>query len=152
MPNSDENHEYRVHLTRTGNRVADMKAPGIPGTIEVATPPQFTGGKEGIWSPEHLFTASIVSCFFTSFEAIAEFSKFEFIDLHVESTGSLEKVDGKFIMNKVLIQPELIVQNESDVKKGLRLLEKAEQICLITRSVKTDVLLEAKVTVQEAQS
>jgi peroxiredoxin-like protein len=152
MPTSDERHEYQVKLTRTRNRVASLEASGISEKIEVATPPEFPGGVEGIWSPEHLFTASVVSCFFTSFEAIAEYSKFDYVDLQVESTGVLDKVDGKFVMDKVLLKPVLTVQDESARKKGIRLLEKAEQICLITRSVKTDVHLTPTVVLSEADS
>lgn len=152
MPTSEDYHEYKVNLSRTGNRVARLEAPGISETIEVATPPEFPGGVEGVWSPEHLFTASVVSCFFTSFEAIAEYSKFDYIDLTVESSGALEKRDGKFVMSKVLLRPVLTIRDESSKKKGLRLLEKAEQICLITRSVKTDVHLDPAIVVEEAGS
>ncbi len=149
MPTSDEKHEYSVNLKRSGKRVATLKAPGISEKIEVATPPQFPGGVEGVWSPEHLFTASVVSCFFTSFEAIAEYSKFDFVDLKVESSGIMEKKDGKFVMSKVLLKPVLSIKDESGKKKGRRLLEKAEQICLITRSVKTEVHLEPTVLIEE---
>lgn len=150
MPTSDEHHKYNVNLTRTDKKVASLEAEGISEKIEVATPPQFPGGLEGVWSPEHLYTASVVSCFFTSFEAIAEYSKFDFVDLKADSSGILEKKDGKFVMSKVLLKPVLTVKNASDEKKGLRLLEKAEQICLITRSIKTEVHLEPKVVVEEA--
>jgi peroxiredoxin-like protein len=150
MPTSDDRHEYKVNLTRTGSRVASLEAPGISEKIEVATPPQFPGGVEGVWSPEHLYTASVVSCFFTSFEAIAAYSKFTFTDLKVDSSGILEKADGKFVMSKVLLKPVLTINDASDKKKGLRLLEKAEQICLITRSVKTEVHLEPQIVVEEA--
>jgi peroxiredoxin-like protein len=152
MPTSDDRHEYQVKLSRTGNRVSEMTAPGIQEKIVVATPPQFPGGKDGIWSPEHLFTASIGSCFFTSFEAIAEYSKFEFVDLQVDSSGVLDKVDGKFVMNSVLIKPVLTVRNQAAVKKGMRLLEKAEQICLITRSVKSEVHLDPEIIVEESNT
>lgn len=149
MPTSDDQHEYKVSLTRSGKRTADLHAPGISQKIEVATPPQFPGGIDGIWSPEHLYTASVVSCFFTSFEAIAEYSKFDFTDLKVESSGILEKADGKYVMSKVLLKPLLTIKDASNEKKGYRLLEKAEQICLITRSVKTEVHLDPKVVTEE---
>ena len=152
MPTSDDHHEYNVTLTRTGKRLANLEASGISENIEIATPPQFSGGVEGVWSPEHLFTASVVSCFFTSFEAIAEYSKFKFVDLHVESSGILEKTEGKFVMSKVILKPVLTIEKASNVKKAHRLLEKAEQICLITRSVKTEVHLEPNVLVEEAGS
>jgi organic hydroperoxide reductase OsmC/OhrA len=52
-----------------------MSSPELNNKIEVATPPQFPKGVQGIWSPEHLFTAPVNSCFMTTFLAIAENSR-----------------------------------------------------------------------------
>ena len=68
--------------------------------IEVATPPEFEKGMPNIWSPEHLFTAAVSSCLMTTFLAISEYSKFEFISFKCASKGILDKVDGKFVMTE----------------------------------------------------
>ena len=65
-------HYYEVGLAWTDHRVGTLTPPGLPDTIQVATPPQFPKGMEGIWSPEHLFVAAINSCYMTTFLAIAE--------------------------------------------------------------------------------
>lgn len=138
MQTSDE-HQYRVDVNWMEGSRGTLSSPVIPESIEVATPPEFPGGVEGVWSPEHLFTASVVSCFFTSFTAVAGYSKFDFIDLKVQSTGFMSRKDGKFVMSKVLLEPVLTISDASKEKKALRLLEKAEEICLITRSIQTNV-------------
>ncbi len=144
-----DKHAYGVNLSWKEGRIGEMSAPDIPETIEVATPPQFPGGIEGVWSPEHLFTASIVSCFFTSFTAIAKNSKFDFVDLDIESSGVMSREDGKFVMSEVVLKPVLTISDESKEKKAYRLLEKAEQICLITRSVKSKIIVEPTVYVTQ---
>lgn len=146
MQNSDE-HLYDVKIRWKEGRIGVMSSSNLDDEIQVATPPEFPGGVEGIWSPEHLFTAAVSGCFMTSFTAIAENSKFEFEALEVESEGVMSKVDGKFVMSKVILKPVLSIRDESQLKKAHRLLEKAEQICLISRSIKSEIELEPEVRV-----
>ncbi len=138
MQNSDE-HQYDVKVKWKEGRIGVMSSGKLNNELEVATPPEFPGGVEGIWSPEHLFTAAVSSCFMTSFTAIAEYSKFEFESLEVESAGVMGKEEGKYIMSKIILKPILTIHDESQLKKAHRLLEKAEQICLITRSIKSEI-------------
>lgn len=143
--NSFDEHSYAVNLKWSGGRKGVLSSPDLTETIEVATPPEFDGGVAGVWSPEHLYTASVVSCLLTSFLAIAEYSKFPFEDLQIESEGVMRKVDGKFIMEKVILRPVLTVADAAQEAKGIRLLEKAEHICLISRSIKSEIQFEPRV-------
>lgn len=146
MQNFDE-HLYNVKVSWNEGKIGELSSHELNEKIKVATPPQFPGGVEGIWSPEHLFTAAVSSCFMTSFTAIAEYSKFEFESLEVESVGVMSKVDGKFVMSKVILKPVLSIRDESQIKKAHRLLEKAEEICLISRSIKSEIELHPEVQI-----
>lgn len=149
MPLPDH-HNYDVKLTWKEGRIGELSAPGINEKIEVATPPQFPGGVDGVWSPEHLYTASVVSCFFTSFTAIAEYSKLDFVNLEVESSGEMNRnEEGKYIMSKVMLKPILTIDDESKEKKAYRILEKAEEICLITRSIQSEIIFEPNVYIAQ---
>jgi peroxiredoxin-like protein len=149
---SDQDHLYEVDLHWKYGRVGQIGSPDLNAKIEIATPPEFDGGVPGIWSPEHLFVASIVSCFMTTFVAISQNSGLEYESLRVKSVGTLGKVDGKFMMTKVVLKPDLVILNEDLAEKAHRILEKAEAACLITRSVKSEVHLEAKVSVNTPQT
>ena len=142
---SEQEHSYEVELRWKYGRVGQIGSPELKTSIEIATPPEFDGGIPGIWSPEHLFTASIVSCFMTTFLAIAQNSMLKFESLRVTSVGYLGKEDGKYVMTRVHLKPELVVPQETDPEKADRILHKAEAACLITRSVKTRVTLETSV-------
>ncbi|WP_445664312.1 OsmC family protein [Fodinibius sp. AD559] len=144
---SDKNHEYQVDLNWKEGRIGMLSSPELEEKFEVATPPQFDGGVEGIWSPEHLFVSSASSCFMTTFTAIAEYSKLNFEDLKVQATGKLDKVDGKFVVSEIILKPELSIADEKFVDKARRIMEKAEEACLITRSIKSEVHFDPKVTV-----
>jgi len=115
--------------------------------IEVATPPEFPKGMPGIWSPEHLFTAAVSSCLMTTFLAIAENSKLEFISFTCNSKGKLEQVNGKMMMSEVVLEPKVVIPYEKDRERAVRILQKAEAACLISNSVKSKILMEPEVEV-----
>jgi peroxiredoxin-like protein len=117
------------------------------GCLEVATPPEFPKGIPGIWSPEHLFTASVSSCLMTTFLAIAENSRLDFISFNCNSEGKLEQVDGKFQMTEVKLLPVVEVSDEKDVEKAMKVLTKAEANCLISNSVKAKISMIPEVKV-----
>lgn len=118
--------------------------------IEVATPPQFPKGIPGIWSPEHLFTAAVSSCFMTTFLSIAENSKLEFKSFLCNSSGKLEQIDGKLQMTEVHLEPVLVIAKEQDREKALRIFSKTEANCLITNSIKSIVTMKSTVEVAAA--
>ncbi len=136
-----ETHLYNVNLSWKADRKGELSSPELNDAIEVATPPEFPKGMPGIWSPEHLLTAAVVSCFMTTFLSIAENSKLEYVSLDCAATGKLEKVDGKLLMTEIVLNPLLVIVNESDKDKAERILHKSESACLISNSIKTNVTL-----------
>jgi peroxiredoxin-like protein len=150
-----DKHVYNVDIAWKQDRKGVMCSPELKkdttnemNCIEVATPPEFDKGMPNIWSPEHLFTAAVSSCLMTTFLAISEYSKFEFISFKCNSKGILDKVDGKFTMTEVLLFPEVIISDESQRERALRILEKSEKACLITNSIKSKVTMESTITVK----
>ena len=148
-----EAHQYQVDISWDHDRKGVMCSPeintvnGAAGCIEVATPPQFAKGIPGIWSPEHLFTAAVSSCLMTTFLAIAENSKLEFTAFTCSSKGKLENVDGKFLMTEVILEPTLTITDEKDYDRAIRIIEKSEAACLISNSIKSNIILRPVVKV-----
>lgn len=142
-----EAHFYEVNVNWNKDRKGIMCSPeinsvlGENGCIEVATPPQFSKGIPGIWSPEHLFTASVSSCLMTTFLAIAENSKLDFKAFACSSKGKLEQKDGKFLMTEVILEPVVTITQKEDKDRALRILQKSEAACLISNSIKSKVTM-----------
>lgn len=136
-----EAHFYNVNVEWKNDRKGEMSSPELSQNIEVVTPPQFPKGMEGIWSPEHLFTAAVSSCLMTTFLAIAENSKLEFSSFECKSKGKLEQVEGKFLMTEVILEPVVTIKNESEREKAERVLQKSEANCLISNSVKSKITM-----------
>lgn len=134
-------HHYNVNLKWNADRIGEVSSPELNSKIEVATPPQFPKGVEGIWSPEHFFTAAVNSCFMTTFLAIAENSRLEFKEFNCDASGILEQVDGKYLMTEVVLNPTLVITKIEDKEKALRVLDKSEKACLISNSINSKVSL-----------
>jgi organic hydroperoxide reductase OsmC/OhrA len=150
-----EKHSYNVNISWTQDRKGIMCSPELNNNetnesncIAVATPPEFPGGIPNMWSPEHLFTAAVSSCLMTTFLAIADFSKLEYISFKCDSKGILEKVDGKFIISEVLLFPEVVITDESKRARTERVLEKSEKACLISNSIASKVSMVSEIIVQ----
>lgn len=150
-----EKHQYNVKISWTQDRKGLMCSPELLNSesnetncIEVATPPEFDKGIANIWSPEHLFTAAVSSCLMTTFLAIAEYSKLEFVSFKCNSKGILEKVDGKFKITEVLLFPEVVIKEESKRERTERILDKSEKACLISNSITSKVTMQSKIIVQ----
>jgi len=122
-----------------------LSAPQLPD-LEVDAPPEFKG-HDGVWTPEHLFVAAVNTCFMTTFLAIAENSKLEFVSFSADAKGKLEKLEGQgFIMTEVVLRPKLLISHARDAERASRILEKAEKHCLISNSIKTETKLQPEVS------
>ena len=143
-----ESHIYQVNVKWMADRIGEASSQELLNTIDVATPPQFPKGLEGVWSPEHFFTAAVNGCFMTTFLAIAENSKLSFTSFQCTADGKLEKVDGKYLMTEVALKPILVIESESDREKAERILQKSETACLISNSIKSKVSLITDVRVK----
>ena len=141
-----EAHAYNVDLKWISDRKGEISSTELQTKIEVATPPQFPKGIEGIWSPEHLFTAAVNSCFMTTFLSIAENSRLEFTSFSCDGSGILDQVEGKFLMTEIKLKPVLKITNEKDLEKAERILQKSEAACLISNSINAKVILETSIT------
>jgi peroxiredoxin-like protein len=141
----ENQYSYSTGIEWTGERHGDLSAPQLPD-LEIDAPPEFKG-HEGVWTPEHLFVAAVNSCFMTTFLAIAENSKLEFVSFSADAKGRLEKPEGQgFMMTEIILRPKLLIRHARDAERAGRILEKAERSCLISNSIKTETRLEPEVS------
>lgn len=141
-----DSHDYHVSVTGWDQKTGLLEAPfdGLP-TLEVASPPEF-GGPAGVWSPEHLFVASVAACLMTTFRSIAENSGVEVLEYHDYSIGHLKRAeDGLYSIERITLRPNVLISTGSKLDRAHRLLEKAEKVCLIGRSIRCLTVLEPSV-------
>jgi organic hydroperoxide reductase OsmC/OhrA len=114
--------------------------------LQSAAPADF-GGPGDLWSPEDLLVAAVADCFVLAFRAIARASKYEWIELTCSVTGTLDKVERATQFTEFAIQAKLTVSAAADQDRANRLLEKAEQTCFVTNSLKATPKLETEIIV-----
>lgn len=138
---------YRTTAHWTMHKRGIVEAESIPRTINFAAPPEF-GGEPGLWTPEHLLLAAVSTCFVATFRAVAEASKLEFQGMEVDVEGAIEKQEGGYRFTTLIVRPTVTIHHEEDRERTGRLLEKAERICLIARSILATIVLEVKIIVE----
>lgn len=142
-----QEHFYEVSVQWNEGRKGTLSSPVLNETIECATPPEFPDGVPGIWSPEHLFIAAINSCYMATFLAIAQNFKVEIEDFKCKTIAKLEMVDGKYLITQAEMFPIVkLVNIETDLEKAERILEKAKAGCLVTNSMKTEIILKSSIS------
>jgi len=142
----NETHSYEVNLQWEQNTKGTLSSPVLPSKIEVATPPDFPNGIAGIWSPEHLFVASVNACLMATFLAIAGNSKIEFISYQSHAIGKVEKVEGKYTVTEIIVEPTLIISSSDHEEKIRRIFEMSEKACAISNSIKSKIILSPIIT------
>jgi peroxiredoxin-like protein len=144
----ESEHFYEVSVNWKADRRGTLSSPVLDATIEVATPPQFPKGIEGVWSPEHLFVAAVNSCLMTTFLSFAENSNLYFENFSSKAVGKLEMVEGKYMISEITLTPIITIADKSNEEKIKRIIKKLESNCLISNSIKTKINFNSEVKVK----
>lgn len=142
-------HSYNVNLNWIADRKGVVSSPELDTSIEVVTPPDFPQGIARIWSPEHLYVASVSSCLMTTFLAVAENSKFEYLEFSCDANGVVDRIDRKFMFTEITLKPRLVIESADLEAKALRVLEMSEKACLISNSINTKIHFLPEIVVKE---
>jgi peroxiredoxin-like protein len=136
-------HRYTVTAASSGDVDVVLDSPGIPRLV-TAAPAEFDGPGTH-WSPETMLVGAVANCFILTFRAVAKRSNFAWTSLSCEVEGTLDRVDRVTQFTAFTVRAALGVPPGADEAQARRLLEKSEQACLITSSLKGPSHLEATV-------
>ena len=120
-----------------------------PGVVSIASdaPKEFDGPGDK-WSPETLLTAALADCFVLSFRAVATASKLPWVALQCGVEATLDRIERVTQFTSFLVNARLTVPPGTDIARARKLLEKSEQVCLISASLKGARHLQAEVVVE----
>lgn len=145
-----DTHYYQTTVEWMGDRWGYLGSSQELPVLEVASPPEFNG-REHVWTPEHLFVASVNACFMATFVAIAEMSKLDVTGFTSTAVGKLEKTAGfGYRISEVVLKPQVVLRSDRDIERASRLLVKAERNCFISNSILSQVRLEPDIKVEGA--
>jgi organic hydroperoxide reductase OsmC/OhrA len=144
----EEAHQFRVVAWWASGRTGLAKSSSAPNAIHFTSPPAF-GGLDGRWTPEDLLLCAIASCYTTTFRTLAEYSKFEYTDLQVDVEGTIGKADTGYSFGEVFIRVNLMIPQEEERARAIKLLHKAKGLCLVSRALSVEQRFESRVQVAE---
>jgi peroxiredoxin-like protein len=110
-------------------------------------PPREFGGPGTVWSPEELLVAAVADCFVLSFKTIAGASSFEWDSLECHTEGTLEQVEGSYQFTSFRTVANLRIGPMGSSERAERLMHKADNMCLVTNSLKASSTIEVRVTI-----
>jgi organic hydroperoxide reductase OsmC/OhrA len=105
--------QYVISASVKPDSLVDLTGAGLPSLV--SGPPKEFGGSGAEWSPEDLLVGAVADCFVLAFKA-----------------------DRAMQFTALNIQATLTIPADADADRATRLLEKAEQTCFITNSLKAD--------------
>jgi organic hydroperoxide reductase OsmC/OhrA len=138
-------HHYVTSASGENEGNVVVSSEGLPD-LDTQAPPQF-GGPEGLWSPETMLSASVANCFILSFRAIARASKFAWSSLDCSVDAVLDRPERVTYFTEFKIRAVLSIPADSKPEMAERLLEKAEKICLVTASLKSETSLSTEILI-----
>ena len=139
---------YETEVEWKGEKNLKLCADKVP-PIGGGAAPEFKGREEN-WSPEHLFVASLNSCYALTLLAIAEFSKIALVSLSCSAKGKLEKVEGRsYQITEITVKPRLVIASVNDLSRMPRIMEKAKENCFVSNSIKSTVVIEPEIFHQQ---
>lgn len=130
-------HRYTVALSNR-QLVAPPREP-----IALGPPPQF-GGTDRVWSPEELLIGATLECLWTTFLAYAKRDGLDVLEWSATGVGVLDRGPRVPVFTSITLAVELHVA-AGDEDRARRLLERAEQGCIISNALNVPVTLETTV-------
>ena len=143
----EQPHKFRVVAWWSSGRTGIAKADSAPNAIHFTAPVSF-GGIDGRWTPEDLLLGAIASCFTTTFRAIADRARFEYVDLQMEVGGTMVRNDTGYEFAGILVRANLTVASQENQQQGVKLLQIAKDRCVVSRAVAIPQTFEPVATVR----
>jgi len=138
-------HHYDVTATAVPEGDVHLGTGDVP-PLATTTPREFDGPGNR-WSPEALLVGAVADCFILTFRGMARAAKLPWASLECDATGTLDREDGVTRFTHVHLHASLRVPPGTDEAAARQLLQRAEDRCLVSRSLNATVHLESIVTV-----
>ena len=133
---------YRAKTTWASARRGLLSAVEKPNIV-VGSPPEFKGERD-VWTPEEMLVGSLNTCIMLTFLSIAQARGLTPASYESEAEGLLENVEGKFRLTEVTVRPHITVKGEGEIERAREIIERAEDECFISNSVKSKVKIVAE--------
>lgn len=145
--------KHSFHLTAEWEGLRNGKGDIETGNLktEVSIPPEMDGPGIGT-NPDEMLLGAAATCYLITLAALLENSGIGKKMLSLESEGIVDVTNGVITYEKIIHKPYIELHEDADdrtVNTVHRLVEKAEQSCMISRALKGNVVVAAEAQVSK---
>ncbi|MGY4797126.1 SACOL1771 family peroxiredoxin [Lysinibacillus fusiformis] len=144
-------HKFTMDLTWSEGRngTGNIKASNLQTQISI--PREMNGPGIGT-NPDEMLLGAAATCYLITLAALLERSEIDVAELSMQAHGFVSVENGVFTYEKIVHKPIITVQEltEQLEKRMIRLAQKAEQTCMISKALKGNVVIECDVQILEA--
>jgi peroxiredoxin-like protein len=142
-------HHFHLKANWPGlrNDVGEIEAGNLKTNISI--PPEMDGPGVGT-NPDEMLLGAAATCYIITLAAMMERSGLEKADLTMASEGIVDVTKGVITYKKIIHRPHIVLKSDATDKDralALKLAEKAETSCMISRAIKGNVEIELEATV-----
>ncbi len=131
---------YRTSVAWKSERQGTLNSEGKP-EIAISSPPEFKG-IPGVWTPEDFLVAAVEICTMSTFLAFGTRKGIPLKSYKSSAEGLLENVEGKYKFTKVIVKPEIVVEQSWTKEQVEEIVHQAHENCLIANSLTAKVIIE----------
>lgn len=135
---------YETTLSWDSGKEGSLHAGGNP-EIRVASPPEF-GGPQNCWSPEDLVAGAVGSCVMTTSLFFFEKAGVKPLSYLSNATATMAKTSSGLAFTGITVDVSVAVKTEEEIEKAYSAVRKAEESCPVSKALKCEVTLNAKVS------
>ncbi|MEF3329980.1 MULTISPECIES: OsmC family protein [Oceanobacillus] len=117
---------------------------------KISIPPEMDGPGIGT-NPDEMLLGAAATCYIISLAAMLERAEVPVNTMSITSEGMVDVTNGIFTYEKIIHRPHVTLKKEAaeqQIRLTNKLIEKAEESCMISRAIKGNVQLGLEPTVQ----
>ena len=144
-------HKFTMDLTWSEGRNGTGNIHASNLQTQISIPQEMNGPGIGT-NPDEMLLGAAATCYLITLAALLERSEIDVVELSMQAHGFVSVENGVFTYEKILHKPIITVQEltEQLEKRMIRLAQKAEQTCMISKALKGNVVIECDVQILEA--
>lgn len=151
-------HRYQARLRWSGStgagydgydRTHTAEAPPAQAGLTLASDPAFLGDP-ALLNPEQLVVLAASSCQLLSFLAVAARARIDVRSYEDDAEAEMPEDDPPVRLTTITLRPRVLVGPGPTVERVQHLLEVAHRECFIANSLRTEIHVDAVVTIADA--
>lgn len=139
-------HIFTLTATWPGGRNAIGEIESEQLQTQVSIPPEMDGPGIGT-NPDEMLLGAAATCYIITFAAMLERANLEPSKLTMTSEGLVDVTNGVFTYVKITHKPKIVIPSDYTERHIVRLAEKAEKTCMISKAIRGNVELALEITV-----